>query len=177
MQRIGLIYGTDTGNTEEVAEKLQQRIDWAVVEMHDIATCAVEDIQQYPILILGIPTWDFGGIQADWEDFWPILEDMSFAGKIVALYGLGDQFGYGYYFLDALGLLHDAVRDRGAVIIGHFSTEGFDFDESKALTEDGKHFVGLGLDEDQQLELSDDRIDRWLKQIRQELELLQKQTA
>ena len=137
----------------------------------------MEDIQQYPVLILGIPTWDFGGIQADWEDFWPILDDMSFAGKIVALYGLGDQFGYGNYFLDAMGLLHDAVRDRGATIIGHFSTESFDFEESKALTEDGEHFVGLALDEDQQFELSDGRIDTWLKQIHVELDNLQALSA
>ena len=177
MQRIGLIFGTDTGNTEEVANKLQEKIDWAIVELHDIASCAVEDIQLYPVLILGIPTWDFGGIQADWEDFWPILDDMSFAGKIVALYGLGDQFGYGNYFLDAMGLLHDAVRDRGATIIGHFSTESFDFEESKALTEDGEHFVGLALDEDQQFELSDGRIDTWLKQIHVELDNLQALSA
>nr|WP_276783293.1 flavodoxin domain-containing protein [Thalassolituus oleivorans] len=77
MQRIGLIYGTDTGNTEEIAYLLQEKIDWAVVEIHNIASCAPEDIAQYQTLILGIPTWDFGGIQADWEDFWPILEDMS----------------------------------------------------------------------------------------------------
>lgn len=177
MTRIGLIYGTDTGNTEEAAYKLQEHIDWAVVDIYDIATCSPEDIQQYSILILGIPTWDFGGIQADWEDFWPILEDMSFVDKVVALYGLGDQFGYGYYFLDALGLLHDAVRDRGATIIGHFSSQGFEFDESKALTSDGTHFVGLGLDEDQQCELSDERISRWVKQLQQELQQLQQLTA
>lgn len=177
MQRIGLIFGTDTGNTEEVAHKLQEKIDWAVVESHDIASCSVEDIQQYPVLIFGIPTWDFGGIQADWEDFWPIMEDMSFHGKIIALYGLGDQFGYGHYFLDAMGLLHDAVRDRGATIIGHFSVEGFDFEESRALTDDGRHFVGLALDEDQQFELSDSRIESWLQQIKHELQGLQAQSA
>ncbi len=171
MYRIGLVYGTDTGNTEEVAYKLQERIDWAVVDVHDIASCSPEELSRYNILILGIPTWDFGGLQADWEDFWPILEDMSFAGKIVALYGLGDQFGYGHYFLDALGMLHDAVRDRGATIIGHYATAGFDFEVSKALTEDGKHFVGLGLDEDQQMELSDQRISEWINQLQQELQL------
>ena len=171
MQKIGLIFGTDTGNTEEVANKLQERIDWAEVELHDIASASAEDIQQYDILILGIPTWDFGGIQADWEDYWPELENISFAGKTVALYGLGDQFGYGNYFLDAMGLLNDVVVAQGAKIVGHFSIEGFDFEESKALTEDGKHFCGLGLDEDQQLELTDERIDRWLKQLREELGL------
>ena len=176
MQRIGLIYGTDTGNTEEVAYLLQEKIDWAVVEIHNIASCAAEDIAQYQTLILGIPTWDFGGIQADWEDFWPILEDMSFANKTIALYGLGDQLGYGYYFLDALGLLHDAVRDRGATVIGYYSIEGYDFEESRALTADGRHFVGLGLDEDRQHELTEKRVDQWVKQLKKELNRKKPQT-
>ncbi|ASP38319.1 flavodoxin FldA [Bacterioplanes sanyensis] len=171
MPRIGLIYGTDTGNTEEVAFKLQERIEWAAVDVFDVANCSPEHMQNYDLLILGIPTWDFGGLQADWEEFWPLLEDMSFAGKTVALFGLGDQFGYGHYFLDALGMLHDAVRDRGANIIGHYSTVGFDFEASKALTEDGQHFVGLGLDEDQQMELTDQRISEWINQLQQELQL------
>ena len=171
MPRIGLIYGTDTGNTEDVAYKLQERIEWAAVDVYDVASCSAEQVQQYDLLILGIPTWDLGGPQADWEDFWPLLEDMSFAEKTVALYGLGDQFGYGDYFLDALGKLHDAVRDRGATIIGHYSTAGFDFEQSLALTDDGQHFVGLGLDEDQQTELTDQRIGEWISQLQQELQL------
>lgn len=33
-------------------------------------------------------------------------------GKIVALYGMGDQLGYGEWFLDALGMLHDKLATR-----------------------------------------------------------------
>jgi len=33
------------------------------------------------------------------------------------------------------------------------------------LTPDGKHFVGLALDEDSQYELSDERIASWVEQI------------
>ncbi|STE83833.1 flavodoxin II [Escherichia coli] len=52
------------------------------------------------MLILGIPTWDFGEIQEDWEAVWDQLDDLNLEGKIVALYGLGDQLGYGEWFLD-----------------------------------------------------------------------------
>lgn len=167
--KIGLIFGTDTGNSEEIAEKLQSQIDWADVELHNVDGIEPEEILAYDHLILGIPTWDFGGIQADWEDYWPILEGLDFTGKVVAFYGLGDQFGYGHYFLDAMGLLHDVVKAQGATIVGHFSTEGFDFEESKALTPDGEHFVGLAIDEDQQLELTDERIERWLVSLKEEM--------
>lgn len=169
MTRIGLVFGTDTGNTEEISGQIQSAIDWAEVELHDVASVKPEDLDPYNILILGVPTWDFGGIQVDWEEYWPVLETMDFTGKTVALFGLGDQFGYSNYFLDAMGLLHDVVVDKGANIVGHFSTEGFEFDESKALAPDGKHFVGLGLDEDQQMELTEERLARWLDQIKSEL--------
>ena len=39
------------------------------------------------------------------------------------------------------------------------------FETSKALTEDGKQFVGLALDEDSQYELSDERIATWVEQV------------
>lgn len=60
-------------------------------------------MEQYDVLILGIPTWDFGEIQEDWEAVWEQLDDLNLEGKIVALYGMGDQLGYGEWFLDALG--------------------------------------------------------------------------
>ncbi len=46
---------------------------------------------------------------------------------------------------------------------GFTSTEGYDFDSSKAVMDD--QFVGLVLDDDNQKELSDMRLSDWLKQI------------
>lgn len=48
-------------------------------------------MSQYDVLILGIPTWDFGEIQEDWEAVWDQLDTLNLEGKIVALYGMGDQ--------------------------------------------------------------------------------------
>ncbi|WP_225914469.1 site-specific integrase, partial [Salmonella enterica] len=45
-----------------------------------------------------------GEIQEDWEAVWEQLDDLNLEGKIVALYGMGDQLGYGEWFLDALWL-------------------------------------------------------------------------
>lgn len=45
--------------------------------------------------ILGIPIWDFGEIQEDWKTVWEQLDDLNLEGKIFALYGMGDQLGYG----------------------------------------------------------------------------------
>jgi len=123
------------------------------------------EFADYDKLILGIPTWDFGQIQSDWEDFWDDVIEIDFSGKTVALVGLGDQFGYGDYFLDAMGLLHDVLLERGAQTIGFWPVEGYEFDASKALTADDKQFVGLALDDDQQEALTADRLNRWCVQV------------
>lgn len=77
-------------------------------------------MEQYDVLILGIPTQDFGEIQEDWEAVWDQLDDLNLEGKIVALYGLGDQLGYGEWFLDALGMLHDKLSTKGVKFVGYW---------------------------------------------------------
>lgn len=63
-----------------------------------------------------------------------------------------------------MGTLYEKVKEKGGTIVGDgVSAEGFDFGESTAIVE-GK-FVGLALDEDNQADLSDDRIDAWVSSI------------
>jgi flavodoxin I len=169
--QIGLFFGSDEGNTEAVAYRIQQRLGEDVVDVYDVADVTQLEFARYQKIILGISTWDFGQIQSDWEEFWDDISEVPFAGKTVALFGLGDQFGYGDYFLDAMGMLHDVVIASGAKIVGHWPTDGYEFDASKAEIPDAGKFVGLALDEDQQSELTADRLNRWCAQIHKEFEL------
>lgn len=180
---IGLFFGSDEGNTERVAGLIQQRLqhlaqvssaahslaDHMTVEVHDIADVTQLEFTEYKHIILGIPTWDFGQIQSDWEEFWQDIESVDFTGKTVALFGLGDQFGYGDYFLDAMGMLHDVVIANGATIVGHWSVEGYDYDASKAETTHpvtGETcFMGLAIDEDQQENLTESRVNKWCDEL------------
>lgn len=171
MAQIGLIFGSDEGNTEAVAHRIQNRLGEDVVAVHDVADITQLELADYDRLILGIPTWDFGQIQSDWEEFWDDMSEAPLAGKTVALFGLGDQFGYGDFFLDAMGMLHDVVIKNGATVIGYWSAEGYEFDASKAWKEEENLFVGLGLDEDQQPELTAMRLNQWCEQIHAEFGL------
>lgn len=168
MADIGLFFGSDDGNTESVAYRIQKRLGADICQVHDIAEVTQLDFANYTNIILGIPTWDFGQIQSDWEEFWDDVSEIGFEGKTVALFGLGDQFGYGDFFLDALGMLHDVVLERGATVIGHWPTEGYEFDASKAKIAGEDKFVGLGIDEDQQPELTSTRLNLWCKQIHEQ---------
>ncbi len=167
--KIGLFFGSDEGNTESVAYRIESQFEESMVDVHDIADVTQLDFANYQLMILGIPTWDFGQIQSDWEEFWDDLEEIDFSGKTVALFGLGDQFGYGDYFLDAMGMLHDVLVNNGAKIIGFWPTEGYEFEASKAFDETTKQFVGLALDEDQQEDLTDSRIQQWCEKLKQSL--------
>ena len=86
----------------------------------------------------------------------------------MAIFGCGDQEDYAEYFLDAMGMVRDIVEAKGAILVGQWSTEGYDFEASKGMADDN-HFVGLGIDEDRQPELTESRVKDWCKQIHDEL--------
>ena len=171
MEKIGLFFGSDEGNTEGVAQRIAARLGVDVVDIYDIGDVTQLDFLEYDKLILGMPTWDFGQIQSDWEDFWGDLEEIDFSGKTVAFVGLGDQFGYGDFFLDAMGMLHDVVIKSCERVVGHWSTEGYEYDASKAELDGGEQFVGLAIDEDQQEELTAERLNKWCRQLHREFSL------
>lgn len=162
---IGLFYGSSTCYTEMAAEKIRDIIGPELVTLHNLKDDSPALMSQYDVLILGIPTWDFGEIQEDWEAVWDQLDTLNLEGKIVALYGMGDQLGYGEWFLDALGMLHDKLATRGVKFVGYWPTEGYEFTSPKPVIADGQLFVGLALDETNQYDLSDERIQSWCEQI------------
>lgn len=104
MAITGIFFGSDTGNTENIAKMIQKQLGKDVADVHDIAKSSKEDLEAYDILLLGIPTWYYGEAQCDWDDFFPTLEEIDFNGKLVALFGCGDQEDYAEYFCDALSI-------------------------------------------------------------------------
>lgn len=173
MKKIGLFYGSSTCYTEIAAEKIRDVIGLERVDIHNIAHSPAAAMEAYEWLILGIPTWDYGELQEDWEAAWEALDAVDFNGKVVALYGLGDQIGYPEWFQDALGYLWAKVVNQGAKTVGLWASDGYSFTSSTALTEDSRHFVGLALDDENDFALSDERIGTWCQQILMEFEQAQ----
>lgn len=168
MASVGIFFGSDTGNTEAVAKMIEKQLGSKLVQVRDIAKSSKEDIDNFDLLLFGIPTWYYGEAQCDWDDFFPELEAIDFSGKLVAMFGCGDQEDYAEYFCDAMGTLRDIVEARGATILGYWPVEGYEFEASKALVDD-ENFVGLCIDEDRQPELTEERVDKWVKQIYDEM--------
>jgi flavodoxin II len=170
--KIAVFYGSTTCYTEMVAEKIQVLLSQdpqlpvgCSVTLHNLKQQPLAAMADYDVLILGISTWDFGELQEDWEAKWDDIQQVDLTHKVVAIYGMGDQLGYAEWFQDAMGMLHHAVAQQDCQRIGFWSTEGYDFIRSKAVTEDGDWFYGLALDDENQYDLTDERLSVWLQQL------------
>ncbi len=170
MAKIGLFFGSTTGNTQDIAERIQKEFGGEdVVKLHEISEVEDNEFEDYENIIIACPTWDIGQLQSDWEGYYPELDEADFSGKKVAYFGAGDQEGYADNFQDAMGILEEKVSELGGKTVGYWSTDGYDFNESQAIR-NGK-FVGLALDEDNQDDLTDERISAWVKQLKSEFDL------
>ncbi|MCD4668300.1 MAG: flavodoxin [Sulfurimonas sp.] len=163
MSKIGLFYASSTGNTEDVAKTIAANMSGAEIVLHNVADCVNDAMEEYQYIIIGVSTWGEGELQDDWEDFFQNISETDFSDKIVALFGLGDQEEYCDNFLDAMGTIYNEVIVKGATVVGSWSVDGYNYEESTAIR-DGE-FVGLALDEDNQSELTNERIVKWIEEI------------
>jgi flavodoxin I len=163
MKNTVVLYGSTTGNTEAVAKRIATELDAAIF---DVVLQPVSEIPKYQNLVLGTSTLGIGDLQDDWDAFLPAFAKADLEGKNIALFGLGDADMYPDSFVDGMGIIYNAIKDKGCVIVGKTDTENYEFDDSKALV-DGK-FVGLPLDEDNQGDLTDERVKAWLEQLKTE---------
>ncbi len=168
---IAIFYGSSTCYTEMASEKIAAEIGEERVDIYNIANEPIATASLYKNIIMGIPTWDYGELQEDWEEVWPELDKLNLEGKKIALFGLGDQLGYPEWFLDSMGYLHDKLITRNATIIGYWPNTGFNFTSSKALTEDKTLFVGLALDDENEFDKTPERIRIWCEKILPEFNL------
>ncbi len=167
MKKIGIIYGSSTGNTASVAETIAEKLSDYEVETIEVAEANEDNFTAQDVLIIGSSTWGMGDLQDDWEDFLPQLEDVDLTGKTVALFGLGDSDSYPDTFCDAIGTLYDFFEEKGCNMIGKVSTDGYTFDESAAVRDD--QFVGLALNEDGESDLTEERVDNWIEALKSAL--------
>jgi len=171
MKKVGLFYGPLGGSTEKVAKKVAVALGNENVELIPVKEAKAADVEKYENIIFGVSTigketWDADKSANDWDVFLTEVEKVDYSGKVVAMFGLGDQITYDLHFVDALGTVAGKLLPKGANIIGRVETEGYDFRESLALI-DGK-FIGLPVNEDFEPEMTDERVNNWVEKIKTE---------
>jgi flavodoxin I len=165
MAKIGIFYGSSTGNTEFVAEKIHKSLGAEDVVVLNVDIAEKEDVEKCDYLILGTSTWGIGDMQDDWEDFIDVLLSIDLSKKKVAFFGLGDQEVYAESFVDGMGHLYEKLKNK-TTMVGEWPAKDYRFDDSIAVKND--NFVGLALDLDNESELTDGRIEKWIQGIKKE---------
>ena len=167
-EKTGIFYGSTTGNTETVAKQLAQKLSIDESDVMEIGSATPTLFLSYDVLLLGSSTWGVGDLQDDWEGFISDMESMNLSDKKVAVFGTGDSSSYSDTFCDAIGIIAKAAEAAGAQLIGNqVDPTEYEYDDSAALV-DGC-FCGLPIDEDNEYQKTDERIDNWVKQLKQSL--------
>lgn len=165
MEKIAILYGSSSGNTESVANRMRDKFDGGA-DLFDVGNVSIDEIQPYKYLILATSTTGMGDLQDDWESFLPTFSSkMDFNGKIVAIFGLGDSAAFSSSFAESIFVLHEELKDK-VKIVGVVPDEGYTYDDSSAVI-DGK-WLGLPLDEDNEYNETEDRITKWVDQLKAE---------
>lgn len=164
MKRTAIFYGSSTGMTEGAAHTIAQKLGIAPNNVIDASRLTADSLDNYDALILGSSTWGCGELQDDWYDAVKVLKAADLSQKTIALFGCGDSESYPDTFCDAIGLLYDELKETGCRFTGnHVATDDYSFDSSISVI-DGD-FVGLPLDEANESDKSEARIDAWVKSL------------
>lgn len=166
MKKIGLFYGSATSKTVAVAKKIQEAFGGQAVDIISVENTGKKEVEAYEHIIAGTSTWFDGELPTYWDELLPDLDSMNLKGKKVAVFGLGDQAKYPDNFVDGIGILGEIFEQKGATLVGFTSTEGYHFDKSAAVR-DGK-FMGLALDMENQQSKTEERITKWVEQLKKE---------
>ncbi|HEY9115440.1 MAG TPA: flavodoxin domain-containing protein, partial [Bacteroidales bacterium] len=147
------------------------KFDPAIIDIFDVVSFDVSKIKDYQLLILcgstiGAENWQDVKDDNEWNRFFVKVRKYDLSKTKVASIGLGDQVLYPGHFVDGLAVFKDEMERVGAIMIGFWPTKGYDFTDSDGMEDD--MFYGLALDLDRQDELTDERIDKWTKQVKAE---------
>lgn len=165
MKKTVIIYGSSTGTCQNIAEIIATKL--GVNDILDVAKVTASQISAYDNLILGTSTWGAGEMQDDWYDGIKELKNANLNGKTVALFGCGDSQSYSDTFCDGMGEIYRELQSSGCNIIGNTPTDGYTYDNSTAVA-DGR-FVGLAIDDVNESDLTENRIDAWIAGIKDQL--------
>jgi len=166
MKKIALLYSFNTNKTSQAARKISEAFGADLIEHINVETITEKEFLSYNKMILGVPTWFDGELPNYWDEFVPAIEDMELKGRIIAIFGNGDQKGYPENFIDGVGIMANLLESRGAKLIGFTLVKGYEFESSRAVR--GDKFTGLALDFENQGSQINSKIKKWVEQLKEE---------
>lgn len=159
----GIFYGSTTGMTESLAEKIAARMGVAKTDLHNVAGSSADAVMAYDLLLLGSSTWGCGELQDDWYDFLDALKKQDLSGKRVALFGCGDSASYPDSFCDAMAEIRDGLEATGCSFVGALDVSDYEGCSSR-ICRDGR-VIGLAVDDSAAESANDARMEKWIAAI------------
>ncbi|WP_086229026.1 flavodoxin domain-containing protein [Campylobacter devanensis] len=160
MAKVGIVYGSNAGDTKVVAEYISQSFDSEVIDAKDLT---IDFLTKYDKLIFAASTHGHGELQKDFKAKLDIIAEAEFIGKTLALVGVGGQVKHPTTFLD--GLVEFLPLIRGAKLVGATDIDGYAFKNSLSFI-NGK-FIGLAIDYKNDKDWQA-RADKWIESIKSE---------
>ena len=157
MAKTIVVYGSSTGTCETIAQTIGEKLGAEVINVSDLTE---DQIAGADNLVLRTSTWGAGEMEDAWYDGVKVLKYAGLTGKKVAVFGCGDSESYSDTVCGGMKELYDAAEAAGATRVGHVSTDGYNYDDSDAVV-DGQ-FVGLALDDVNEDDKTESRIEAWL---------------
>lgn len=171
MANIGIFCGTAGGTSLKIADALAEAFDVEEVINMEEDFDDIDQLLEYDILFLGSSTWGQGDVHHEWVD--PMFEiesdGIDFSGKTVAFFGAGDSVKHGEHFCSALGKMYKTFTTAGATAVGSVDKDDYKYEASLAEI-DGK-FCGLAIDEHNESDKTEERIEKWIEVLKGELSL------
>ncbi len=174
MSKTALFFSPEGGNVNGVANMLGEMIGNDKIDVIPVKEVVKEDIMKYDKIILagstvGADHWNNETIVDEWPEFFMKIKEISFEKKKVAIIGLGNCVLYPEHFAAGMAILYENLKKLNAQIFGKIEAKGYDFTDSEALLEDG-YFCGLALDEDNEAELTAERLEKWISILKPDFE-------
>lgn len=161
MKKVAIIYGSSTGVTADIADRIRGEMYEAAPTVIDVANVGSSAVfEEYDVLILGTSTWGSGDLQDDWQNKLSLLSNANLSGKTVAFFGIGDSSTFSDTFVDGMGTLYDTVKGKGVALVGSVATAGYSYDNS--LAEVAGELVGVAIDEANEPDQTETRIKSWI---------------
>lgn len=174
MSKTALIFSPEGGNVNSVTDMLGELIGMDKVDIFPAKDVEEGDLNDYDQLILlgstvGTDHWSNETIIDEWPGFYNKVKDIPFEDKKVAIVGLGNSFLYPSHFADGMAAHCEKLKNLNARVLGRVEAKGYDFTDSESLDEDG-YFCGLAIDEDNEPELTKERLENWLSILKSDFE-------
>ncbi|MBD3280046.1 flavodoxin [Candidatus Dojkabacteria bacterium] len=112
-----VVYGSTTGNTEEVANYVVNGLKDAghAVTLKNVMDANPGELKDYDLVALGSSTWNEGELQDDFIPFYEQMDEVDLKGKKAIVFGCGESIYDN--FCTAVDILEKKLKELGAEIV------------------------------------------------------------